>query len=270
MVGDSIEEQARGKLIILLDNNTVISITFSVKKPPGKKAHYLKIVRIEGNAPFFPTHASDKIPMPPNETFSSRSTKEPALGDVPRTIRIGVSSCLLGEPVRWDGGHKRHAFLVENLAQSVELVPVCPEVGIGLGVPRKPIRLVRMDDQVRAVGVDDPTRDVTDDLRDYARRMLRDLPDLHGYLFKSDSPSCGPWRVKVFPPEKDGAPSHQGVGLFAQSLMDVLPLLPVEDESSLDDPALRDRFLDRVVAYARRKTRGDGNTSPCPPRSSGG
>lgn len=164
-------------------------------------------------------------------------------------IRIGVSSCLLGEEVRYDGGHKRNGYLCESLARHFEFVPFCPEVAIGLGIPRPPIRLESRDDQVRAVGVRDPSLDVSEPLRDYGQAVAARNQDLSGYIFKKGSPSCGLERVKVYGAK--GMPSGKGRGLYAQALTQHLPLLPVEEEGRLMDPVLRENFIERVFVYHR-------------------
>jgi len=165
-------------------------------------------------------------------------------------IRIGISSCLLGQRVRYDSNHKHDSYITGTLGQYFEFVPVCPEVAIGLGVPRPPIQLAGDPGQPRARGVRDPAMDVTDALQDYGRRMAGELTDISGYIFKSRSPSCGMERVKVYGPQGGGA-AKQGVGLYAQQIMAARPLLPVEEEGRLGDPGLRDNFLERVFAYRR-------------------
>jgi uncharacterized protein YbbK (DUF523 family) len=162
-------------------------------------------------------------------------------------IRIGISSCLLGERVRYDGGHKRDAYIIETLGRHFEFVPICPEVAIGLGVPRKPIKLVGDPRSPRAVCVDDPTLDVTDKLSAYGARMARELDGISGYILKSRSPSCGMEGVEVFPSVATAA------GLYARAFMDLQPLLPVEEEDRLADPALRENFIERVYDYRRRQ-----------------
>ncbi len=167
------------------------------------------------------------------------------------SIVIGVSSCLLGRPVRFDGGHKRDAFVVETLAPHARFVPVCPEVELGLGTPRETLRLVRRGDDVRMIMKNGD--DHTDDMRRYARQRVADLvsEDLDGYILKKDSPSCGLARVKVY--DGDGPPARNGQGLFAAALRQRFPHLPVEDEGRLIDPALRENFIERVFAYRRLK-----------------
>ena len=164
-------------------------------------------------------------------------------------IRIGVSACLIGERVRYDGTDKRDAFITDSLGAAFELVPVCPEVAIGMGVPRPPIRLVGDPQQPRALGVDDAGLDVTAPLTAFGRRMAVELDDIDAYIFKSRSPSCGPARVKVYGAGK--APRAQGVGLYAREIMASQPLLPVEEEGRLIEPLRRDNFIERIFAHRR-------------------
>jgi len=165
-------------------------------------------------------------------------------------IRIGISSCLLGEEVRFDGGHKRDSFLVDTFGKWVEWVMVCPEVEVGMGTPRESLRLVRDKSELRMVttktGVDH-----TGAMTAWARRRVEALgrEDLCGYVLKKDSPSCGMERVKVYDPH--GSPVRAGVGLFAAALLERFPLLPVEEEGRLSDPRLRENFIERVFAYRR-------------------
>jgi len=172
-------------------------------------------------------------------------------------VRIGVSSCLLGERVRHDGGHKRDAYLVETLGQLVEWVPVCPEAEVGLGTPREPIRLVR--DAGRHDGVRLVSRSgvrLTGRMRRFARDRLRALAkaDLSGYILKKDSPSCGIERVKVWTGEDSRSSERNGRGIFAAELLRQYPNLPVEEEGRLHDPALRENFFERVFAYRRLRS----------------
>lgn len=167
----------------------------------------------------------------------------------PSTARIGISACLLGQEVRFDGGHKRDRFLTDTFGRFVEWVPVCPEVEAGFGTPREAMRLVDVDGRLRLVTVK-TARDVTDRLERYARRRVEELAGerLCGYVLKKDSPSCGLTRVKVY---DRTVPSRTGVGLFAAALRARLPFLPVEDEGRLLDPRIRDNFVERVFAYQR-------------------
>ncbi|MFZ5492670.1 MAG: YbgA family protein [Pseudomonadota bacterium] len=164
-------------------------------------------------------------------------------------LRLGVSACLLGQAVRYDGGHKRDGFVADVLAEHFELVAVCPEVAIGLGVPRAPIRLVQTAEGVRVRGVRDPALDVTGALDGEAARVHRELPDLCGYVLKKNSPSCGMERVKAY--TETGMPHGRASGAFAAGLMARAPLLPVEEEGRLNDAELRENFIERVFAYAR-------------------
>jgi uncharacterized protein YbbK (DUF523 family)/uncharacterized protein YbgA (DUF1722 family) len=165
-------------------------------------------------------------------------------------VRVGISSCLLGEPVRYDGGHKRDAFLTDELARHVEFVPLCPEVEIGLGVPRPTLRLERRRDDVRMV-VTESGEDLTEPMRSWAQGAAERIAaaGLDGYVLKKSSPSCGMERVKVY--DENGAPARGGRGLFAAALMERLPLLPVEEEGRLRDARLREHFVARIFARAR-------------------
>lgn len=176
--------------------------------------------------------------------------------------RIGVSACLLGEPVRFDGGHKRDPFLVETFGQHVDWVPLCPEVEAGLGTPRETMRLVLVGRPDRAKGemyppdrvamiVHKTGADVTSVMRRYARPKADELADagLSGFVLKKDSPSCGMERVKVY--ANSGPAEKAGRGVFAEALMARMPTLPVEEEGRLSDPYLRENFVERVFAYQR-------------------
>ena len=180
-----------------------------------------------------------------------RIARRSATGGVGRPrLRLGVSSCLLGERVRYDGGHKRDRFVCGALGRAVEWVPVCPELEAGLGVPRPPMRLVREGDTVRLVEIASG-RDHTRALVRTAAARLRALRalGLSGYVLKRNSPSCGP-RVKAV--DASGARRRAGAGVFARALREAFPGLPIVDESQLRDAAARKRFLARATAYARR------------------
>jgi uncharacterized protein YbgA (DUF1722 family)/uncharacterized protein YbbK (DUF523 family) len=169
---------------------------------------------------------------------------------VRRAIRIGISSCLLGQAVRFDGGHKRDPFLTETLGTFVEWVPVCPEMECGFGTPREPMRLVRVDNDVRLITVRTAV-DLTDRMTAFTRRRVEqlELEDLCGYVLKKDSPSCGMERVKIYGTR--GVPERSGRGIFAAGLFERFPALPVEEEGRLSDPRLRENFVERVFAYSR-------------------
>ncbi|MDO8430972.1 MAG: DUF523 and DUF1722 domain-containing protein [Candidatus Binatus sp.] len=171
-----------------------------------------------------------------------------AASDAP--IRIGVSSCLLGNEVRYDGGHKRNEFLLNTLGDFVEFVPVCPEVEIGLGTPRETLRLVRDGGDVRLIG-NDTGVDHTAAMNSFAAKRVASLArdQLSGYVLKKDSPSCGMERVRVYRPS--GIRARDGAGLFAAVLMRRYPNLPVEEEGRLSDPHRRENFVERIFAYRR-------------------
>jgi uncharacterized protein YbgA (DUF1722 family)/uncharacterized protein YbbK (DUF523 family) len=164
------------------------------------------------------------------------------------TIRLGVSACLLGQAVRYDGGHKRDAFLTETLGPFVTWVPVCPELEIGLGVPRDTLRLVGAASSPRLV-VERTGEDLTTRMQRFARERLDALAalELDGYVLKRASPSCGLLRVRVHGP-KGVAP---GRGLFAAALVERFPALPIEEEGRLSDARIRENFIERVFAMAR-------------------
>lgn len=163
-------------------------------------------------------------------------------------IRIGISSCLMGEEVRFDGGHKHDRYLTDTLGAYFEFVPVCPEVEIGLGTPRETIRLVQIDGGPRLCGGKTGV-DLTDRMNAYAQRRTQQLAreKLSGYVLKRASPSCGMERVKVYQPS--GPAKRSGVGLFAAALLERFPNLPVEEEGRLCDPRLRENWISRVFAY---------------------
>lgn len=170
--------------------------------------------------------------------------------DVP--IRVGISSCLLGENVRFDGGHKRHDFLKSTFGLFVEWVAVCPEVEVGLPTPRDSMRLEGSAASPRLV-ITKTREDITDRMNRYSEERVAQLEgaDLCGFVLKKDSPSCGLHKVRVY--NESGMPSRDGIGLFARALTTSLPGLPVEDEGRLADPALRESFVERVFAYRRLK-----------------
>jgi uncharacterized protein YbgA (DUF1722 family)/uncharacterized protein YbbK (DUF523 family) len=165
-------------------------------------------------------------------------------------IRLGISSCLLGEPVRYDGGHKLDRFLTETLGQYVEYVPVCPEVECGLPVPREAMRLEGDPDSPRLVA-SRAKQDMTDRMVQWARKRVVELESnsLCGFIFKSDSPSSGMERVRVY--NERGIPVKKGIGMFARVFMGHFPLLPVEEEGRLHDPGLRENFIERIFTLKR-------------------
>lgn len=170
--------------------------------------------------------------------------------DDEQRLRLGVSACLLGKPVRFDGGHKCDTYLAEGLSRFVEWVPVCPEEEAGLGTPREAMRLVHQGGTARLVAVRSQ-RDLTDALTDFAAARVPQLAalNLDGFVLKKDSPSCGLTRVKVY--SGHGVPARTGRGLFAAALCDALPTLPVEEEGRLHDPVIREHFIERIYAFRR-------------------
>jgi uncharacterized protein YbgA (DUF1722 family)/uncharacterized protein YbbK (DUF523 family) len=165
-------------------------------------------------------------------------------------IRLGVSACLLGDQVRYDGGHKRDTFLMDILGPFVEWVKVCPEVESGMGTPREPVRLVDHAGRIRLLTVESGV-DHTDAMTTYAAARVNQLADedLCGYVLKKGSPSCGMTRVNVY--GGGGPAARSGVGVFARALLVRFPDLPVEEEGRLLDPRVRDNFIERIFAYRR-------------------
>ena len=165
-------------------------------------------------------------------------------------IRLGISACLLGEKVRFDGGHKWDRFITETLGKFVEFVPVCPEVECGLGIPREAMHLVSSPGGPRLVTIR-TQEDYTERMRAWALNRVVELEgeDLCGFIFKSGSPSSGMERVKIY--YGKGEPARTGVGMFAREFMQHFPLLPVEDGGRLHDPALRENFLERLFTLKR-------------------
>lgn len=165
-------------------------------------------------------------------------------------LRLGISRCLLGDEVRFDGGHKQDKFLTEVLGQFVEWIPVCPEVEAGLGTPREAMRLVGDVQKPRLMTIKSGT-DHTHALETITMNRIEQLKDmdLSGYVFKEGSPSCGIERVRIY--HEHGMVSRKGVGLFARAFMEQFPLIPVEEEGRLCDSALRENFIERVFCYRR-------------------
>ena len=172
------------------------------------------------------------IPLPPNSD----------------PLRVGISACLIGETVRYNGGHKRDSFLTNRLGQFISWVPCCPEFELGLGTPREAIRLVQSGEQVR-LQTSRTERDLTDRMAVFVARRVELLraQNLSGFVLKKDSPSCGLQRVKVYHPK--GQAERKGSGLFAAELVKQMPTLPVEEEGRLRDARLRENWIERVYAY---------------------
>lgn len=180
------------------------------------------------------------------------SAKSPGWRD-DAPVRVGISSCLLGAEVRWDGGHKRDRFLADEFGPFVEWVPVCPELELGMGVPREPVQLTRASGELRMIGAHS-AEDWTPRMQAFSARRARELAalELCGYVLKQASPSCGMERVKVG--LGAGHSRRNGRGLFASELMRRLPALPVEEEGRLNDAALRENWIERVFAYRRLRS----------------
>ena len=163
--------------------------------------------------------------------------------------KIAISACQMGAEVRFNGGHKESRLCSRTLAEHFEFVPLCPEVAIGMGIPREPIRLVGDPQSPQAVGTVNPSINVTAPLAEYGEKMAGELNDICGYIFMQQSPSCGLERVKVY--HDNGAPVNGGGrGIYAQAFCARHPDLPVEEAGRLNDPVLRENFITRVLAYS--------------------
>ena len=199
-------------------------------------------------------------------TYAKSSTEKPNLSSsqgaanaiVDDQPRVGISQCLLGDEVRYDGGHKRDVFLTDVLAPFMEWVPVCPEVEAGLGTPREAMHLAGDPDAPRLLTIRSKV-DHTDVLKDFSQRRVQELRvhDLDGYIFKKNSPSCGVHRVKVY--SEKGHPGKQGTGIFSAAMQEAYPLLPVEEEGRLNDAPIRENFIVRIFCYRRWKTQVQQN-----------
>lgn len=165
-------------------------------------------------------------------------------------LKVGVSSCLLGEKVRWNGEHSQDRYLSDILGRYFEWVPVCPEVEVGMGVPRETVRLSGSLQSPTMLGTKSDS-DWTDRMNRYSDRRSRQLSkeDLCGYIFKKNSPSCGLYRISVF--QKSGIPLRNGRGLFADAFVRQHPLVPVEEEGRLNNPQLRENFIVSVFSFCR-------------------
>lgn len=163
-------------------------------------------------------------------------------------INVGISSCLLGNEVRFDGGHKHSHLCTGSLSRYFHFIPECPEVASGMSIPRKPIRLIGDIHEPSVVAVHDNSLDYTDQLKTFSQNKAQKLDELCGYIFMQKSPSCGVFRVKVF--QESGRPAAEpGRGVYAKAVMDGNPLLPVEESGRLEDAVLRESFITRVYAY---------------------
>ena len=165
---------------------------------------------------------------------------------------VGISSCLLGQPVRYDGGHKCNRLITSRLQAIFEFRPFCPEVAIGLGVPREPFQLVRTSGGMRVRGVSDAELDVTDKLEQYGRQIVTGHPEICGYIFKARSPSCGTDSVATWT-EQGKEDESNGTGAYAAALMQAIPGLPVIDEERLQDDRERERFIEQVTSRHHKR-----------------
>lgn len=164
-----------------------------------------------------------------------------------KDLVIGISSCLLGQAVRFDGGHKRDSYICDLLADYVDFLPICPEVAIGLGIPRPPVRLCGNPQNPRLVEVKNNANDYTDRMLAFSKQSMAQFTNLSGYILKKNSPSCGWKRVKVY--QDKGRGPLAGTGLFAQILEQTYPNLPIEEEGRLNDSRLRENFIERIFIY---------------------
>lgn len=178
-----------------------------------------------------------------------------------KKIPIGISSCLLGNKVRYDGQHKHDPYLSITLGEFFEYTPVCPEVQCGLSIPREAMRLVGSPENPRLMTIKSGI-DYTDQMKKWGEEILGFLGDkkLCGFIFKAKSPSSGMERIKIYP-EQGGTPQKNGRGIFAAMFMEKFPLIPVEDEGRLHDPILRENFIERVFAYRRWQEMIESNHS---------
>ncbi|WP_394246310.1 YbgA family protein [Vibrio profundi] len=160
-------------------------------------------------------------------------------------IRVGVSACVVGEKVRFDSGHKQSNFVTKELTKVFSLIPICPEVGIGMSVPRPTIRLISNEERIALVETKDPTKDYTEQMLSYSRDKAKELinKELCGYIVCAKSPTCGMERVKIY---AHSQATKSGVGLYTQELQKAMPWLPIEEDGRLNDPVLKENFIARV------------------------
>ncbi|WP_299006490.1 DUF523 and DUF1722 domain-containing protein [uncultured Shewanella sp.] len=171
------------------------------------------------------------------------------MSNIINKVKIGISACVMGQNVRFDGGHKRSVFCTEQLSQYVQFKPICPEVAVGLSTPRKTIRQIEKDGQI-LLSRPDGSQNVTMAITQYGKDMANTCSDLAGFIFCAKSPTCGMERVKVYHHHGKGS-SAVGIGLFARQIMDANPALPVEENGRLNDPLLRENFITRIFTYQK-------------------
>ena len=167
----------------------------------------------------------------------------------PNKIKIAVSSCLLGEAVRYDGTDKHIEYITQQLATKYKLVSICPEMAVGMGVPRPPIHLVDNGEGIQVLAIDNVDKNMTKPLFDFSATMIKQHPDICGYIFKKNSPSCGIKNVKVM--TKRGEYERRGQGIYAEAIMSALPLLPVIDEDACFSQSKMKSFLQAVALYSK-------------------
>ena len=176
-------------------------------------------------------------------------------------IPVGVSSCVLGQKVRFDGGHKNSQFVASELADYCDFLPICPEVGAGMPVPRPTIRLTKIDDEIRLVETKVVENDHTDIMVEYSKNKVAEIKQqpLCGYIVCAKSPTCGMERVRVY---QDNRADKEGVGLYTKELMSQMPWLPIEEDGRLNDPVLKENFISRIYAlYDLQLSIGDKPTA---------
>lgn len=167
--------------------------------------------------------------------------------------RIAVSACLMGQPVRFDGGHKQNRFIIDQLGELMDIVPFCPEMEAGLGTPRPAIQLRKIEGEVRLVESKNASIDVTERVTRVAQKRARQLGDtISGIIVQRKSPTCGMERIPVYN-EPGKSPTYNGIGIFVQTFSELAPLVPIEEEGRMNDPILRENFLERVYAFDRWK-----------------
>jgi uncharacterized protein YbbK (DUF523 family) len=167
-----------------------------------------------------------------------------------KKIKIAVSSCLLGEAVRYDGTDKQIEYITEQLTKEYNLISLCPEMAVGMGVPRPPIHLVDDGEIIQVVSIEKPSSNMTKPLFEYGKEIIKAHPDICGYIFKKDSPSCGTKNVKVM--NQNGEYEGKGQGIYAAAIMQALPKLPVIDEDDLLNVKLRDKFFIDINEYSKK------------------
>ena len=163
---------------------------------------------------------------------------------------IGVSACLASQAVRFDGSFITNRFIKRECASFFDMHTVCPEVELGMGIPRPPLQLRDFDSEIRLVFSKNPDHNITDSMREFSQKKVKSLPPLDGYIFKRDSPSCGVYKVPV-KNDRTGMRQRNGIGIFAQAFKEQFPQVPTEDEGRLNDDAIRENFLERVYAHYR-------------------